>query len=126
MMEITARNAPCMNFSFPDNETFFNQTDDSLNPIWSFSSLSTLGVCITGIICNTILRITYARNSHLRSPFSIYVMNLLLANEMYLLLDNPFDVVRDLYQTWPLGPAISVRFLCSRQRFHLPELCTHI
>ncbi|XP_055348114.1 alpha-2B adrenergic receptor-like [Paramacrobiotus metropolitanus] len=70
---------------------------------WTAVPIFTLIIFLLVLLVNaTVLYVFYA-NPHLRTPFTIYLINLFSANIIIALLQNPLDVLFELYGRWTFG-----------------------
>ena len=72
---------------------------------WTTTTVISLAIFLSGLVNNGTILFLFAKNSLLRTPFNVYLINLLLANVLCLLFQYPLDISNELYsETWQLGP----------------------
>ncbi|GAV08171.1 hypothetical protein RvY_17902 [Ramazzottius varieornatus] len=74
-------------------------------PSWTFSPSFTLSVQISAILMNGSVLTLFVRSPSLLTPFTIYVMNLFLANLSCAILFYTIELVSGLYSYWWRGHA---------------------
>ncbi|OQV15775.1 hypothetical protein BV898_10029 [Hypsibius exemplaris] len=98
-------NSSAYNFSSnTTNELFFN-------PKWTLMPVVSLLIFIFSSIGNGLLLIVFIKERSLRTPFNIYVMNLLIANLVCLVFQFPMDIFSSLYSSWLLGERACTLYL---------------
>jgi hypothetical protein len=78
---------------------------------WSVAPLFLLIISVLGFFGNGSLLIAFAKDPSLRTPFSIYLINLLVANLICIILEYPLDIVANLYSGWFLGEKACTAYL---------------
>lgn len=68
---------------------------------WGFLAICVSIIFIMVIILNSLTLFLFIKNRRLRSPFSTYLMCLLGLNILYAVLQNPLDIMNNLYPYWP-------------------------
>ena len=97
-------------------ETFFimsfnnstSSTDVSAVPVASWTYLSCIFTVATilSIFCNGVLILFFITDRDLRTPFNIYMINVLTANFLCSCVQNPLEVVNNIYPNFWLGPSV--------------------
>ncbi|OQV17910.1 hypothetical protein BV898_08039 [Hypsibius exemplaris] len=60
-------------------------------------------LCISILIANAVVLAAFIKNRHLRTPFNMYIISLVIADLTQTLLDLPFTVMSQFIPVWPLG-----------------------
>ena len=99
------------------NTTYFNSTNSTLftgEALWSSTSYVSLFILTAALLTNCSVVFLFLRNPSLFSPFTIYIFNLFIANLLQLTVHYPLDIIRELYDSWWMGPQMCTFFLyCS-------------
>ena len=74
-------------------------------PFWSFLPVFYMIVAVGSFTANGALLLLFWRSPHLRTPFSVYVINLLCANLLYAVMRSPAEIFNDLNSGWWLSDA---------------------
>ena len=72
---------------------------------WTFVSIFSLIICLLAICLNAFVLLLLARNAGLRTPFTIYIINLLVANLVNQIYQQPLTIATLLYSPTYLGRA---------------------
>lgn len=89
------------NLSGTSNNTLLT---DNRATEWNFSLLWTLIICILVVTLNGFILTLFLSDERLRSqPFNLYLMQLLILNIVYAVLQNPLDIINHKYPVWWLG-----------------------
>ncbi|OQV12711.1 hypothetical protein BV898_13032 [Hypsibius exemplaris] len=89
-----------------------NFTTPTSTKTWTVAAVFSLLTCISGIIANGTLLFLFARDSALRTPFNIYLINLLLADFICVAIGYPMDLISNLNNLqWLLGNSICNLYL---------------
>ncbi|XP_055347686.1 muscarinic acetylcholine receptor M3-like [Paramacrobiotus metropolitanus] len=70
---------------------------------WTFVSVFTLASMISVFITNVPVTLQILCRPRLRTPFNIYLINLLLANILQVFLQNPLAILESIYSRWWMG-----------------------
>ncbi|OQV15774.1 putative Melanopsin [Hypsibius exemplaris] len=70
---------------------------------WTVLPVFSLFVFITAFLGNGLLMVTFIRERSLRTPFNVYIINLLAANLAVVIFQYPMDIVTNLHSAWLLG-----------------------
>ncbi|OQV25596.1 hypothetical protein BV898_00532 [Hypsibius exemplaris] len=62
-------------------------------------------LCIGVVVLNSFVLVAFVKNRNLRTPFNIYIINLVLADLLQALFDLPFTLLGEFTPIWPLGRA---------------------
>ncbi|GAV02954.1 hypothetical protein RvY_13454 [Ramazzottius varieornatus] len=98
-----------MGNSSQQNESFshINGTFTTVLPlrlqIWSAVPVFSLIIFIAATVANGFVLYLFARHRHLRTPFNIYVLNLVIATLIETLLQLPLYLINNLRPHWWLG-----------------------
>ncbi|OQV25594.1 hypothetical protein BV898_00530 [Hypsibius exemplaris] len=60
-------------------------------------------LCISTLISNSIVLAAFLKNQHLRTPFNVYLISLLMADFSQAIFDLPFTALSEFIPIWPLG-----------------------
>lgn len=82
-----------------EKDTIFSPTSES----WTATPIILLIAFTFGCLSNGILLLLFIEHRALRTPFNIYLINLLIANLAYLCVQNSMDIPFNLYSTWFMG-----------------------
>jgi hypothetical protein len=97
------------------NVTFHNISSlvkkTQLTSKWTIAPIFSLITLVLGFFGNGSLLIAFAKDPSLRTPFSIYLINLLIANLICIILEYPLDIVANLYSGWFLGEKACTAYL---------------
>lgn len=88
-----------------------NCTSDPNLPTWTYFPVITICTGTLTVILNSLVLIILFRKENIALPFTFYLINLLVANIMFVMLGNPLDVVNGLYKIWPLGWTVCTIYL---------------
>ncbi|GAV06885.1 hypothetical protein RvY_16796-2 [Ramazzottius varieornatus] len=91
------------NLSELANSVQSNQTQRIDSPLWSFDPCFTLGVSVSALMTTCSVLYLFLRDLTLITPFTVSLLNLLVANLLLCLLFYPFFLIEQLYLTWPIG-----------------------
>lgn len=96
------------NTSFATNFESNNTGTNADPPRWNYSSILSVIITVCGILTNTtVLAVFVKKRNTLVTPFSIYLINLLLSNLSNLILFYPLDVIQQAYgKGWFLGNTV--------------------
>ncbi|XP_055349163.1 alpha-2B adrenergic receptor-like [Paramacrobiotus metropolitanus] len=72
-------------------------------PSWSFFPVFNLVTFLLVIFLNSGVLVVFIRDKQLRTPFAMYLMNLLCANIVIAILQNPLDIVTSYANIWYPG-----------------------
>jgi hypothetical protein len=111
-----------MNSSGPNNASFYkwnvsfletNMTSELLPAAkWTIMPVFSLLVFVFGCINNGGLLLLFVQDSSLRTPFNIYLINLLMANLACTLVVYPMDIINNLYSfAWFMGDTACTVYL---------------
>ncbi|XP_055348845.1 probable G-protein coupled receptor No18 [Paramacrobiotus metropolitanus] len=77
------------------------------NPTISWTFVPILGVIVLPltVLFNGLILILFTIDSNLRTPFNVYLANLLFANILYAVPVIPLDILNSLFRRWDLGSA---------------------
>lgn len=79
---------------------------------WGFIPIWTGAVCVFVLIFNSVALYGFLKDPLLRSePFNTYLVFLLACNILYAVLQNPLDIINNLYSIWWIGPEWSIVYL---------------
>ncbi|XP_055349188.1 5-hydroxytryptamine receptor 1D-like [Paramacrobiotus metropolitanus] len=78
-------------------------TSNSSAYTWSFTPISEMVISPVAVVLNAYCLFVFLIKRELRTPFNVYLRNLLFANLIYTVLNNPLGIVDALFHTWPLG-----------------------
>ncbi|OWA53215.1 hypothetical protein BV898_17648 [Hypsibius exemplaris] len=79
------------------NDTFHEENAQD-QPRWTNSTIFALLVFLVGVMGNgSLLLLILCKGRALRTPFNVYIGNLLLANSLNLCLQCPLDIANELY-----------------------------
>ena len=67
---------------------------------WTSITVLSLVIFLIAVCCNAFVLFIFARNTALRTPFTTYIINLLIANLLSQLFQQPLSIAAQLY-TWP-------------------------
>jgi cysteinyl leukotriene receptor 1 len=96
-------NSCATNLTFPVSDS---NTTDSSAANWSFMTVFNLVTLILGLMGNGGILLPFMRDRSLRTPFNIYLINLLIANIASIILRYPLIIYTSLYSfRWSLGYA---------------------
>ncbi|XP_055349157.1 5-hydroxytryptamine receptor 1D-like [Paramacrobiotus metropolitanus] len=70
---------------------------------WSFTPVSEIIISPISVLLNSYCLFLFLTNKKLHTAFNVYLGNLLFANLMYTILNNPLGIINGLYRIWPLG-----------------------
>lgn len=107
---------PFVNGTFSTNNSIKNTTAvDEFPPItWTTWAICSMITCASGFLTNAGLLLLFARRRTLRTPFNIYLMNLLFANLIYVVIAYPMEISSSLHATkWRLGVSACTVYLYS-------------
>lgn len=90
------------------NESFNNETSprnftNHLSQIWGFSSVATLAIFVSVLVTNGAVLIMFLKVKQIRTSFSVYLINLMLCNIIYAVLQNPLELLDKSYSKWWMG-----------------------
>ena len=86
------------NISSVYNNSTYNNT-----LTWTTISSFNVFVLTTGLFTNLSVILLFVQNASLRTPFTIYLVNLLVANLMCSVVYYPLQLLNDLYAIWWTG-----------------------
>ena len=72
---------------------------------WTLVSVFSLVISVLAIGFNSFVLVIFARNANLRTPFTIYIINLFVANLVNQMYQQPLAIVTHLYSSKYLGRA---------------------
>ncbi|XP_055355483.1 mu-type opioid receptor-like [Paramacrobiotus metropolitanus] len=87
------------NTCVPSSANASNNRYDAVNHHWSFPSIGQLVFTVLTLLTNLFVLHLFIRYPHLRTPFTVYLINLLLANLVHCLA-NPLRIVDVLAIPW--------------------------
>lgn len=67
------------------------------------SPISTCIICVLAVTLNGSVLCLFSRKKNLRTPFGIHLIFLLSYNFIFAIIQNPLDVVNNLYPYWTLS-----------------------
>lgn len=70
---------------------------------WSAFAISTLIIFLLVLSTNGVTLCMFIKDNRLRTPFGVFLMFLLAANILFALLQNPLEIINNLYPKWWLG-----------------------
>ncbi|XP_055344230.1 N-arachidonyl glycine receptor-like [Paramacrobiotus metropolitanus] len=89
------------NSTFPIHVSAVPWGDSDLSKmIWNWSTIVKLCIFMLTILLNGIVLFAYVVNRELRTPFTVYVMNLLTINILFAGLDMPFATIFTALPSW--------------------------
>ncbi|XP_055350163.1 alpha-2B adrenergic receptor-like [Paramacrobiotus metropolitanus] len=88
-----------------------NQTTASLTANWTYAPIVTICTGTATVLLNGLVLIVLLRRENAAVPFTVYLINLMLANILFVILGNPLDIVNSVYSTWYLGWAVCTLYL---------------
>jgi 7 transmembrane receptor (rhodopsin family) len=100
-----------------ENYTFLNVSNITIGNVtltatWSVMSAFSLLICICGAIGNGTLLFLFVKDHTLRTPFNIYLINLLIANMSCIVIQYQIDIIINLYSfTWFMGESACTLYL---------------
>ena len=92
---------------------------------WTYISIFSLAILVLATFFNSIILFLFARNANLRTPFTIYVINLLVANLVNLLYQQPLRIVSYLYSSTYLGRPFCEAYLYGSYAVQAAVYCAH-
>ncbi|OWA51130.1 hypothetical protein BV898_15627 [Hypsibius exemplaris] len=100
-----------MNLSTTPNST--HSSNETVAPVanWTIVPVFTLVTFILGLFGNGSLLFLFFMKRPLRTPFNIYLINLLFSNCAWTLIQYPLDLVSNLYSEWYLGESACTLYL---------------
>ncbi|XP_055350162.1 cysteinyl leukotriene receptor 1-like [Paramacrobiotus metropolitanus] len=81
------------------------------SPVWTYVPITTICTGSVTIILNVLVLCLLLRRENSALPFTVYLINLFLANILFVLLGNPLDVVYTLYGVWFMGEHLCTLYL---------------
>ena len=90
---------------------------DPLKP-WTLISILSLIIFLTALCFNAFALFLFFRNANLRTPFTTYIINLLIANLLNQLYQEPLEIVSYLYSFPYLGRPFCTAFLYGSYAIH--------
>lgn len=78
---------------------------------WTAGSVISVITLAFGLLGNSVLLFLFVKDQTLRTPFNVYLMNLLLANMLAMLLVYPLNIIDTLYSAWFLGDRVCTFYL---------------
>ena len=88
-----------------ENGTLLQPVNGTGIPIaqWTVLPVFSLLVFLAAFFGNGLLLLVFIKERQLRTPFNVYIINLLFANFVLVLIQYPMDIVTNLYNAWLLG-----------------------
>ncbi|XP_055347764.1 melatonin receptor type 1B-like [Paramacrobiotus metropolitanus] len=80
-----------------------NDTKIPVAAQWTFVPIFATTILIAVLLTNTPVLIQLLLRPHLRTAFNIYLVNLLIANLLLVVFQNPLDILEALYSGWWMG-----------------------
>ncbi|XP_055354052.1 5-hydroxytryptamine receptor 1D-like [Paramacrobiotus metropolitanus] len=86
-----------------------NQTGNASTPAdlaapWTYAPIFTIIVFTLVVVSNVLVIMLLSRKFSFSSrPFTLYQVNLMCANLLFVLAQNPLDIYNDLHATWAIG-----------------------
>ncbi|XP_055345950.1 5-hydroxytryptamine receptor 1D-like [Paramacrobiotus metropolitanus] len=108
-----------MDFNVSRNETIANKSvningSTAVTGIsWSFPSISDMVIFPSIVIFNGSVLFIFIYQGLLSRPFYIYLANLLFANLVFAIMNNPLDILNLIYPSWWLGNTACTVYLYS-------------
>ena len=95
------------NWTTDTNISYISNNSTDNNPLfWTPISSFIIFILISGISTNLSVILLFLKNASLRTPFTIYLVNLLLANMMCSVVYYPFELLNNFYAVWWTGSAV--------------------
>ena len=92
---------------------------------WSYLPVFGIIVLIAAFLTNSTLLLTLLRNPQLRTPFTVYIINLLISNTINTLFPQIFDIV-SMVRPWPaLGWGFCEAYLYTSYIVHAAVYNSH-
>lgn len=73
---------------------------------WTYLPCLFTFATILSILFNGSLMLVFITDRDLRTPFNVYMMNLLTANFLCSAVQNPLEIINSIYPTFWLGPQV--------------------
>ncbi|GAV01109.1 hypothetical protein RvY_11871 [Ramazzottius varieornatus] len=73
---------------------------------WNFWTIFNIFIQFSPLLTNGGVLYLFAREPSLLTPFTVYAVNLFIANIITVIFHNPLDVVGKLYSTWWIGNSL--------------------
>ena len=110
MNEISAENNSnisfrAKNFDNGSSNASVDPMTTIVGPTWTFVPTYYIVVASASFLTNGTVMMAFFLKPSLRTPFNIYLMNLVTANFVYACLESPADIINNLYSGWWLGSA---------------------
>ncbi|OQV24622.1 hypothetical protein BV898_01681 [Hypsibius exemplaris] len=83
-------------------------------PNWSPIPAFFMVVCMLALASNGAVMVAFMTQRSLRTPFNVYLMNLVTANFLHAAIENPAEIVNELYSGWWLGDGYCTLFIYSK------------
>ncbi|OQV23701.1 hypothetical protein BV898_02437 [Hypsibius exemplaris] len=97
------------NLTFLKAENLTGNTTDNgdqvTGPTWAFVPAYYVVIASLSFLTNGAVMAIFFSNPSLRTPFNIYLINLVTANFLYACIESPADIINNLYSGWWLGSA---------------------
>ncbi|XP_055336585.1 tyramine receptor Ser-2-like [Paramacrobiotus metropolitanus] len=94
------------NFS---NATLAHQPENSSH--WKPFPIAVLVIICLGAVLNILVLLTFLKSGAIRTPFNIYLVNLLITNLLHVVLIKPLEVASNVLGGWTLGYSACTYFL---------------
>ena len=94
------------------------------NP-WTYISIFSLNIFLLATCFNGFVLILFARNANLRTPFTIYITNLYIANLINQIYQQPLTIATHLYSAKYLGRAFCNTYLYGSYVIHSAVFNAH-
>lgn len=103
-----------MNFNMLKNFTtnITNHSNKTISPTTSWNvRIFPIFFCAATILLDGVVLVLLLRKESRRRPFSVYLMCLLGTNMIYAIIQNPLDILHDVYPGWWLGTSACTTYL---------------
>ena len=87
--------------TFIVNGSYVNVT----GPSWNVFTVIHLNIAVCSVVLNGLVTLLFLRAPQLRTPFNIYLLNLIAANFIDRIVVDPGNILEGIYSGWWLGEA---------------------
>ena len=97
-------------------------TTGNITAQWNLLPVASLVVFVVSLLGNMMLLLIFVKDSSLRTPFNVYIINLLIANLACILVQYPMDIITNLFNAWLLGNTACTLYLYANSVFGMVRL----
>lgn len=111
------------------NDTLFNHTshvNHSNEPSWNVTVIIETAITVFSLCLILLVFLPFLWERKLHTPFNIYVLNLLLADFLWFALQNPFDIINNLYSIWNLNYSACTFYLYTQYICIMGQQFAHV